>query len=583
MATTQKNISAYVGIVAGKNYIYTAIKDNGKIKTKKIEKKNNSRLLFGKWLREVEGKKGIKIIALGFCGLEEPSKISTELWLKHDITPHVFKPSKKPSADYAKFICFKIESFYDNDNLVKGRLGNRRKVRVSHLTDLDSYRKFSTQKEFAEILEYAKEFKNRKLKMVFINATAAGGGVALMRHALIRFYELLGVDVSWHVLLPNAYIFNITKKKFHNVIQGVASPEVMLTERNKQFFIKWSKQNFDVLRPKIEKADVIVIDDPQPAGLIPHIKKCNPKAKIIYRSHIQINTKLINPQHKQQFETWKFLWQFIKLADKFISHPIKEFVPPGVKNKKLIYLPASTDPLDGLNKKISKHDQEYYFNLFNNYLLSTGQGTISSNRPYLIQVARFDPSKGIPDVIESYRKIRLILAKKRLPANQIPQLVIVGNGSIDDPEGAPIYEETNRMLKMDTYAEIANDIRVARLPHHDQLLNTLLRKSLITFQLSHKEGFEVKVTEALMKGKPVIAYKTGGIVLQIRHGKTGFLVEASNTDKVAKYATRLILDKKLYKKMSKEAESTINHGYLTAGNASKWLKIALDLSNKNKK
>lgn len=45
----------------------------------------------------------------------------------------------------------------------------------------------------------------------------------------------------------------------------------------------------------------------------------------------------------------------------------------------------------------------------------------------------------------------------------------------------------------------------------DEMLNTLLRGCVIAMQLSLREGFEVKVTEALMKGKPVVAYRTGGI------------------------------------------------------------------------
>ncbi len=78
-----------------------------------------------------------------------------------------------------------------------------------------------------------------------------------------------------------------------------------------------------------------------------------------------------------------------------------------------------------------------------------------------------------------------------------------------------------------------------------------------------------------MKGKPVIAYKTGGIPLQIRHGYSGFLVDVGNTSKVADYAKKLILDKKYYKKISQQAKNHINHDYLTLNNCAKWLDLAL--------
>lgn len=44
-------------------------------------------------------------------------------------------------------------------------------------------------------------------------------------------------------------------------------------------------------------------------------------------------------------------------------------------------------------------------------------------REYITQVARFDPSKGIPDVIESYRKFREMLEEK-VPGMVTPQLMM---------------------------------------------------------------------------------------------------------------------------------------------------------------
>ena len=48
-------------------------------------------------------------------------------------------------------------------------------------------------------MKYVGDIKDRKLKIVYFSATPQGGGVALMRHALLRFLHLLGVDVQWSV------------------------------------------------------------------------------------------------------------------------------------------------------------------------------------------------------------------------------------------------------------------------------------------------------------------------------------------------------------------------------------------------
>ena len=45
-------------------------------------------------------------------------------------------------------------------------------------------------------------------------------------------------------------------------------------------------------------------------------------------------------------------------------------------------------------------------------------------RDYIIQVARFDPAKGIPDVVDSYGKLRRKYFKD-VPAEQTPQLVML--------------------------------------------------------------------------------------------------------------------------------------------------------------
>ncbi|KAG1438041.1 hypothetical protein G6F56_012813 [Rhizopus delemar] len=87
------------------------------------------------------------------------------------------------------------------------------------------------------------EFKEKKLRVSFFNSTPQGGGVALMRHALLRFLHLADVDVHWYVARPKPEIFDITKRKFHNVLQGVASPNICLTEEDKQTFIDWSDEN----------------------------------------------------------------------------------------------------------------------------------------------------------------------------------------------------------------------------------------------------------------------------------------------------------------------------------------------------
>lgn len=156
-----------------------------------------------------------------------------------------------------------------------------------------------------------------------------------------------------------------------------------------------------------------------------------------------------------------------------------------------------------------------------------------------------------------------------------------GHGAIDDPDASRIYDET--MLLIDNeYSDLADDISVMRINPVDQTLNALLTKARIAVQLSTREGFEVKVSEALHKGIPVIATKAGGIPLQIKHGKNGYIVEAGDIYAVAKHLNDLLYNTKLYEQISGYAARSISDEVGTVGNALCWLYLATVMSKEEK-
>jgi len=562
---------------------------------------------FLKWIATFHDKKQYKIVALYIeFGNEinqvQKEELLTKLWLTHDIVPletlnaagvelpdtPATEQSSSKNVPHTKEtlldLAAQVSALFDKNGIVHLEIAAQNEVIPSYLTNQAAYlesheinettKPLTSQTHWDTLQTLAETAKSQNQNIVFVSATPRGGGVALMRHALIRLYRLLGVDAHWHVLTEHADVFQITKGKFHNVLQAVSDPAVELNQQDKELYEHWSQENAQLLAPALQKATTIVIDDPQPAGLIPFIKEHNPKAKLLYRSHIQIEAHLLEDKSTPQAKTWNYLWNYIQHADTFIAHPVASFVPSMVPKEKLVSFPPTTDHLDGLNKPLTQEQTEYYLDLFNQILLQSYQSPLDTTRPYLIQIARFDPSKGIPDVIESYR-----LAREKLSQNPdvvIPQLVIVGHGSIDDPDGMPLLHLTNHMLSLPLYRDIAHDVKVARIHHSDQLLNALLRQAHTALQLSHKEGFEIKVSEALLKGKPVLSYKAGGIPLQIEHEKNGFVIaQVGNTQAVAEKIVALLTDEKLYKEMSQQASELARRDVLTVPNAIRWLQLAV--------
>lgn len=91
-------------------------------------------------------------------------------------------------------------------------------------------------------------------------------------------------------------------------------------------------------------------------------------------------------------------------------------------------------------------------------------------RDYIVQVARFDPSKGIPNVIDSYAKFRKLLesSPNELGKDEWPQLLVCGHGAVDDPDASIIYDQIMQLIASDKYKQYAKDIVVMRIPPSDQ-------------------------------------------------------------------------------------------------------------------
>jgi len=166
------------------------------------------------------------------------------------------------------------------------------------------------------------------------------------------------------------------------------------------------------------------------------------------------------------------------------------------------------------------------------------------------------------------------MEKKESDGNKHPQLLLCGHGAVDDPDASIIYDQIMGQLQREEYRPYANDIIVMRLPPSDQLLNALMANSKIALQLSTREGFEVKVSEALHAGKPIVACLTGGIPLQVQHGKNGFLVTPGDNETVATHLFDLWNDENKYKEFSEFAKNNVSDEVGTIGNSLAWLYLA---------
>lgn len=124
------------------------------------------------------------------------------------------------------------------------------------------------------------------------------------------------------------------------------------------------------------------------------------------------------------------------------------------------------------------------------------------------------------------------------------------------------------------YPDLLPDCSIMRLDPNDQLLNMVIANAHIILQLSTREGFEIKVSEALHAGVPVIVSNEGGIPTQVKENVNGFFVTPGDYKAVADHMLSLWTDADLHAKMSEAARTGVSDEVGTVGNALGWFYLA---------
>ena len=323
------------------------------------------------------------------------------------------------------------------------------------------------------------------MKVVHVNSTREGGGVAEILIKMVPFMEALGLQTRWEIIEGTSEFYECTKA-FHNGLQGAT---VGLADTMLAAYEEVNRENCERLRPLLEEADFVFIHDPQPARFL---SLCpNRKGKWIWRCHIDCS--------RPYRPVWKYLKNYVSDYDASVFS-LPDFAQP---LPHLQYLVApSIDPLSDKNRELDEGEMQDCLANFD----------IDPDLPMVLQVSRFDRFKDPLGVIQAYKK-----ACKVTPM----QLVLAGGSATDDPEGQIVLNEVKKVSGDDP------NIHVIMLPPNAHLqINVLQRRADIILQKSIREGFGLTVSEAMWKSKPVIGGDTGGIRLQVINHYTGFLVQS---------------------------------------------------------
>lgn len=473
-------------------------------------------------------------------------------------------------------------------------------VHVESDITLEDYRQLMRPEDWNLMQDYASQFEGKSV--TFINPTMAGGGVAMMRPPLLHLLKLQGIEAHWFVMngqnnpdQPDPFVFT---KKMHNILQRRMAPDQHITEDGKNIHQAWVSDNADVLikQPALQNTDVIVIDDPQPSPLIPRLKAVNPGAKIVWRNHIDNDGQLMSDPSTPQGEVWQYIKNDcgVEQADAYVFHPIDQFVPADIWNE-TYFLPATIEPHDDMNRILSEAEIADGVNFINQAIAEQNQrfvdqgrydeqqSLLDPDRRRIALVARFDESKGMDKAIALGVRARQKMLETGVTEENLPEVVIVGNGSVDDPSGIPMYEEILAVKR--NYTESARkDIILARLDHNYQAINALMYASDIGMQTSEAEGLETRVSDWIRHGVPVVVSNRGGIKLQVTP-ESGYIMDFDapdyDIDNGANYICRLMTNPNEYARVRadtlEKSRDMNEREFTTSANTIRWLRLFKNL------
>jgi trehalose synthase len=409
-----------------------------------------------------------------------------------------------------------------------------------------------------------------------VNSTARGGGVAEMLRSLIGYAQGAGLDARWVTIGGDDEFFRVTKR-LHNRLHGYAGDGGPLGDAERAVYERCTSEHAELLAQRVGGDDVVLLHDPQTAGMIPRLLQTG--AQVIWRAHIGLD--LPNDLAR---EAWRFLIGYVERADAYVfSRPA--YTWEGLDEAKLTVIPPSIDAFSPKNHAMSftavtavlraaglAADHHHHSRAIFERLDGTvgrvehrarvvEEHQLRLDAPLLAQVSRWDRLKDPLGILASFAE--------HVHADEDPHLLLAGpdvTAVADDPEGAEVFDQVEAAWH-GLPQRVRRRVHLALLPMDEAdenavIVNALQRRADVVAQKSLAEGFGLTVSEAMWKGRPVVASHVGGIQDQIEDGRTGYLVDATDLAEFGDRVNLLLSDVHAAERMGEAAQTRVRDLFL---------------------
>jgi len=455
-------------------------------------------------------------------------------------------------------------------------------VRVG-ISPLEHFRALVGPDRLEQARETARRLRDRLAKRVVwnINSTAVGGGVAEMLPSLLGYTRSVGIDTRWLVISGNPDFFRVTKR-LHHALHGSPGDGSALDAGARAIYERTLQANALELASVVRPGDVVLLHDPQTAGLAAHLRHHD--AHLLWRCHIGLDHA-----NEETARGWAFLEPYLAEIPAFVFSR-RTYVPDHCDHGKSTVITPSIDAFSPKNQELSETavrtilvhtglvDGPAPANPDHGFRLDDGSPGRVQRRadvvrlgrptawdtPMVVQISRWDPLKDMLGVMQGFTR----LCNGRCPVQ--PELVLAGpnvSAVSDDPEGAQVFDAVVEAWRALPHA-VRNRIHLASLPTEDvhengAIVNALQRHATLVVQKSLEEGFGLTVTEAMWKARPVVASAVGGIQDQIEDGVSGLLLEdPRDLDAFSDALCSLLCEPERMRALGKAARTRVRERFL---------------------
>jgi trehalose synthase len=385
------------------------------------------------------------------------------------------------------------------------------------------------------------------------------------------------VDTRWVVIAGNPDFFRVTKR-IHNNLHGAVGDGLPLDDEAREVYESVARTAGEELADRIVPGDVVLLHDPQTAGMIPVLKQLG--VPVVWRCHVGIDEA-----NGIARRAWQFLRGYVQQADAYVFSR-RQYVWDQLEPDRTVLIAPSIDAFSAKNQELSDGQvaailtaaglQEPHPTLSGDpsfVRIDASPGRVERRAeadegrrlrpddPMVLQVSRWDHLKDPLGVIDGF-------VEHVMPRSDA-HLVYAGpsvEAIADDPEGKQVLDEVRARFAA-LPAEARQRVHLVTIPMTDleenaAIVNALQRRADLVVQKSIAEGFGLTVAEAMWKGRPVVASRIGGIQDQIEHGRSGMLVHPEDLATYGGTVLDLLADPRRAAAMGEQARLRVRDGFL---------------------